>query len=128
MNSLTLNSERLLKFLPRDSALPMLAERPREFIKLYRWSLVVLVLGVAVDLFTTLWNIRLYGAGIEMHIVQRWMSQLLGVELGVPLAKFGQLACVVFVAAWWRPWCRWILLLCGLLYTLAAVSNYFVLL
>jgi hypothetical protein len=114
--------------LPHNSALPMLAERPREFIETYRWFLVALVLGVSADLFTTLWNLRLYGAGIEMHIVQRWMSQLLGIELGVPLAKFAQLACVVFVAAWWRPWCRWILLLCGLLYSLAAISNYFLLL
>jgi hypothetical protein len=31
------------------------------------------------------------------------------------------------VAAWWRPWCRWILLTCAGLYTLAAVSNYFLL-
>jgi hypothetical protein len=113
--------------LPHNSALPLLAERPREFIKIYRWSPVALVLGASADLFTTLWNLRLYGVRVEVHVVQRWLSQLIGIEAGVPLAKFGQLACVIFVAAWWRPWCRWILLICSVVYALAAVCNYFML-
>mgnify|MGYP001794739459 CR=1 FL=1 len=94
-------------WLPRNSAIPLLAAHPRQFSAAYRWSLAALVLGATADLFTTLWNLRLYGPGIEMHIVQRWVSQLVGVEAGVPLAKLAQLASVIFVAAWWRPWCRW---------------------
>jgi hypothetical protein len=113
------------RFLPRDSALPWLAERPRDFIRTFRWPLVVLLLGASADLFTTLWNLRSYGPGIEVHFVQRWISQIVGIELGVPLAKLGQCAFVILVAAWWRPWCKWILLTCGCLYMLAALSNYF---
>jgi hypothetical protein len=62
---------------------------------------------------------------VETHIVQRWISQIIGVEAGVPMAKLAQLAFVVLVAAWWRPWCRALLIACGSLYTLAAMSNYF---
>jgi len=53
------------------------------------------------------------------------VSLLVGVEAGVPIAKLLQLGFVLLVAAWWRPWCRWILLACGCLYALAATSNYF---
>ncbi|HWB54368.1 MAG TPA: hypothetical protein VG722_09245 [Tepidisphaeraceae bacterium] len=115
------------QFLPRDSAIPIILDRPRNFIRTYRWSLFVLVLGASADLFTTLWNLRAYGPGVEVHVVQRWVSQLLGVELGVPLAKTLQLVFVILVAAWWRPWCRWILLACTILYVAAAISNYFLL-
>lgn len=116
------------KLLPADSALPQLFFAPRLFIRTYRWFLVTLILGASADVFTTLWNLRAYGPGVEVHIVQRWVSQVVGVEAGVPLAKLGQLCFVVLVAAWWRPWCRWLLLGCGCLYALAACSNYFLLL
>jgi uncharacterized membrane protein len=92
--------------LPRHSALPLLLNAPRSFATLYRIPLVVLVLGAIADLFTTLWNLRLYGPMVETHLVQRWVSELFGVEAGVPLAKAMQLAFVLFVAAWWQPWCR----------------------
>gem|GEM_PF-4107993 len=105
----------------------MLLSRPGEFVRLNRPMLVVLVLGASADLFTTLWNLRAYGPGIEVHLAQRWISQIVGVEAGVPLAKAIQLGCVVLVAAWWQPWCRWIFLACGLLYGLAAVSNFYLL-
>jgi hypothetical protein len=113
------------RILPRDSALPRLIFKPREFIKTYRWWLVALVLGASADVFTTLWNLRAYGPGVEVHIVQRWVSQIVGVEAGVPISKLMQLGFVLLVAAWWRPWCRWILLSCACLYALAATSNYF---
>ena len=35
-----------------------------------------------------------------------------------------KVAFVILVAAWWRPWCAWILRLCGVLYCLAAASNH----
>jgi hypothetical protein len=111
------------QLLPRDTALLMLFFKPRQFIKDYRWYLVALLLGASADVFTTLWNLRAYGSGVEMHIVQRWISEIVGVEAGVPLAKLGQLMFVVLVAAWWRPWCRWLLLACGCLYALAAMST-----
>jgi len=105
----------------------MLVQMPREFVRMHRWALVVLVLGASADLFTTLWNLRSYGPGAEAHVVQRWVSQIVGVEAGVPMAKAMQLWFVIFVAAWWRPWCRAMLIGCGCLYALAAISNYFLL-
>jgi len=113
------------KWLPQNTAVPQLIFRPREFVRAYRWWLVLLLLGASADLFTTLWNLRAYGPGVEVHVVQRWVSQIVGTEAGVPIAKLIQLACVLFVAVWWRPWCRWILLGCACLYALAAASNYF---
>lgn len=88
----------------------------------------MLFIGSAADLITTYHNLRLYGPQAEAHPVQRWVSQVVGVSAGVPIAKFIQLAFVLLVAAWWRPWTGWLLALCGLLYTAAAVSNYFLLL
>jgi hypothetical protein len=121
----TFSNAFLAKVLPRDSAVPQFVFSPRAFVRTYRWYLVVLVLGASADVFTTLWNLRAYGPGIEVHVVQRWVSLLVGVEAGVPIAKLLQLGFVLLVAAWWRPWCRWILFTCGRLYALAAMSNYF---
>jgi len=117
-----------IAWLPRDSALPTLLRQPRLFVASYRWPLVCFVLGASADLFTTLWNLRAFGPEVEVHLVQRWISQIVGVEIGVPLAKAMQGAFVILVAAWWRPWCRWILLACACLYALAAISNFFLLL
>lgn len=114
----------LRALLPRDTSTPLLLTHPRAFAARYRWALVWLVLGASADVFTTLWNLRELGPGVEVHPPQRLLSEWLGVEAGVPLAKAVQLAFVVLVAAWWRPWCRPILLLCGTLYALAAMSNY----
>jgi len=105
----------------------LLLTQPLEFRNRYRWPLVVLLIGASCDLFTTLWNLREYGPGIELHVPQRMLSEWFGVEIGVPLAKAGQLIFVLLVAAWWRPWCKWVLMLSGSLYLLASVSNYFLL-
>jgi hypothetical protein len=117
-----------MPILPRQSELPRLVHRPAEFARSYWISLSLLALGTAADLVTTYHNLRLYGPEAEAHPVQRWVSQLIGVSLGVPLAKLIQFAFVLGVATWWKPWTRWLLALCGLLYIAAAVSNYFLLL
>jgi hypothetical protein len=115
------------RVLPRDTVLPLLLTRPLRFRDRYRWFLLWLLIGASCDLFTTLWNLRTYGPAIEVHIVQRWLSHGLGVDAGVPIAKAIQLMFVLLVAAWWRPWCKWILGICGTLYLLASISNYFLL-
>lgn len=115
-------------WLPRDTAITLLVRHPVKFTTVYWWPLIILFLGATSDCFTTLKNIRTYGAAVEVHVVQRWVQQRLGAAAGVPIAKAVQLVFVLFIASWWRPWCRWILLLCGLLYMLAAVSNHWLLL
>ncbi|HQY87464.1 MAG TPA: hypothetical protein PK402_02320 [Tepidisphaeraceae bacterium] len=110
--------------MPASTELPSLFSETRHFTTRYRWPLVFLVLAAGLDLFTTLWNIRTYGAHIEVHPVQRLVVETIGVEAGVPIAKFVQFCFVVLVASWWRPWCRWIILICAGLYLLAACNNY----
>jgi hypothetical protein len=117
-----------MPIIPRDTNLPLLAKEPRVFAWKYRVSLLILLVGATADLITTYVNLKRYGTSVEAHPVQRLVSEIIGVTAGVPLAKLIQLAFVLFVAAWWRPWCAWVLGVCGVLYSLAAVSNHFLLL
>lgn len=114
--------------LPRRSELPTLAGKPGEFVRRYRWPLVILLVGATADAVTTLINLQRFGLEIEVHLVQRWVSHLVGITAGVPIAKFLQLVFVILVSAWWRPWCAILLTLCGVLYAAAAISNHFLLL
>ena len=114
--------------LPQRTELPTLLNDPTTFSLRYRWALIILAIGATADVITTLINLQRYGPGVEVHLAQRIVSQIIGVTLGVPAAKLMQLAFVILVAAWWRPWCATILCLCGLLYSFAAISNHFLLL
>ena len=111
--------------IPRHSDLPLLVRHPAKFAHRYRWALLVLLIGTTADVVTTYINVRRYGAGIEVHPAQQVVDRLVGPTVGVPLAKLIQLAFVLFVAAWWRPWCKWLLTTCGVLYLVAAASNHF---
>ena len=117
-----------MPLLPEKTELPHLLQDPPSFAARYRWPLALLALGATADVITTYRNLVLYGPSVEAHLVQRWVSEIVGVHAGVPLAKLIQLGFVLFVAAWWRPWTRWLLTLCGLLYSAAAASNHFLLL
>jgi hypothetical protein len=117
-----------MEIVPRHTDLPLLLRHPGQFARRYRWALLVLLLGATADMVTTLINLRRFGPGVEVHPAQRLVSEIVGVTAGVPVAKVIQLACVLAVAAWWRRWCQWLLLVCGVLYLLAAVSNHFLLL
>jgi hypothetical protein len=117
-----------MPLLPQKSELPRLVRNPGAFATAYWLPLLILFAGATADVLTTYHNLRLYGTAVEAHIVQRWVSDLVGIRAGVPVAKLVQLAFVLFVAAWWRPWTPWLLTLCGLLYTAAAVSNHYLLL
>jgi hypothetical protein len=111
--------------LPCNSEIPTLLARPGEFVSRYRYALLLLLVGTILDALTTYANVREFGSHVETHPVQRLVFDLFGVTAGVPLAKLVQVGFVMFVAAWWKPWTRWILLICGLLYTAAAISNHF---
>ena len=111
--------------LPARTELPLLARTPLSFASRYWLPLAVLFVGALADTITTYQNSVAYGAHIEVHPVQRWVFETFGNGLGVPLAKVLQVGFVIFVAAWWKPWCPWILIACGGLYGLAAASNHF---
>jgi uncharacterized membrane protein len=108
-----------------DSNLRILFRQPKVFAQTYRLELFILLIGASADAVTTLINVSRYGADIEVHPVQRLFFHLFGPVIGVLSAKVGQWAFVLFVAAWWRPWCTYILLATGLLYFVAALSNHF---
>jgi hypothetical protein len=114
--------------LPEKTDLPLLLRHPAAFGRRYWAPLLVLGIGATADAVTTLINLRRFGPSVEVHPAQRLVSEIVGVTAGVPVAKAIQLAFVLLVAAWWRPWCPWLLGACGLLYGAAAVSNHFLLL
>ena len=111
--------------IPARTNLFVLARHPSIFTRRYRCALLILLVGALADAITTWRSVKLFGPEVEVHPVQRLMFEMCGANLGVPLSKLIQVAVVVFVAAWWRPWCGWLMLACGGLYSLAAVSNWF---
>jgi hypothetical protein len=113
------------KFLPRKTNLILLMRRPGLLMRAYRFPMLFLAIGALADVITTYNNLALYGTEVEVHLPQRIISEIFGMKAGVPLAKIIQLAFVILVACWWRPWCGFILCACGLLYTFAALSNHF---
>lgn len=113
-----------MKILPRQSELPTLLRQPSAFARRYRLVLLPLLAAGTADAVTTFVNVSRYGTDTELHPAQRFVFDTAGVAAGVPIAKAIQLGFVLFVAAWWRPWCRWILLLCAVLYGFAAMSNH----
>ena len=106
----------------------MLWREPKAFVLRYRWALAALLVAATFDAITTYHNAVAYGTDVETHLVQRWVHAALGPAMGVPVAKVIQLGFVLLVAAWWKPWCRWVLWICASLYAAAAVSNHFLLL
>ncbi len=110
---------------PAQTAIRVLVLHPFEFRNAYRWPLFILVLGAFLDGITTYRFLQTLGPAAEVHPVQQWLFTLLPPLPGILLAKSGQVLCTVLLAAWWQPWCRWMMLACGSLYTLAAASNHF---
>ena len=117
-----------MPIVPRQTELPRLLRHPQEFARVYWLPLAILFAGAVADCATTYHNLVLFGPEVEAHVAQRWVSEVVGVRAGVPLAKMIQLGFVIAVAAWWRRWTPALLIICGLLYGVAAVSNFYLLL
>lgn len=111
--------------LPRRTELPLLLTRPFEFRNRYRWPLFFLALAAFLDGATTYRFLHALGPAAEVHPVQRLIFSLLPPMAGILLAKSAQVIAAVLVAAFWQPWCKWLMLACGILYALAAASNHF---
>jgi hypothetical protein len=114
----------LAAITPRQSHIALLVSHPLHFRDLYRWPLFILVLGAFLDGVTTYRFLQTIGPAAEVHPVQQLLFTWLPPLPGILLAKTAQVAVALVVAAWWQPWCRWIMLICGTLYGLAAVSNH----
>jgi hypothetical protein len=91
------------RILPEKTELPLLLRHPATFARRYWAALLLLAAGATADAVTTLVNLRRFGPSVEVHPVQRLVSEIFGVTAGVPVAKVIQLGFVLLVAAWWRP-------------------------
>lgn len=111
--------------IPLKTELHVLVRSPLIFADRYRWPLLILAVGAFFDALTTYRFLVVLGPDGEVHPVQRWFFLCLPPLLAVPVVKTMQVGFVLLVAAWWQPWCRWIMLLCGVLYGLAALSNHY---
>lgn len=107
------------------SNLRLLLRRPGVLVRAYRWPLVVTLVGTTLDTITTMRAMYAGGVSVEMHPAMRAIAEELGVTWGVPLASAVRLGFVFFVAAFWRRWCGWLLVIAGVGYALAAASNHF---
>ena len=105
--------------------LRILLRRPRVFLRAYRWPMIFLLLAAAADAASTIPDVRTFGYQVETHPAMRLMMYLLGPMLGCIVGKVIQVVFVIGMACLWRAWCPWILLLCGLGYWAASISNTF---
>lgn len=108
--------------------LRILVRRPRIFVRRYRMPLTVLLIGVLLDTVTTMRNLYTFGPEAEFHPAIRTAVEEYGISLGVPVGSLVRIGFVIFAAALWRKTCGMLLYVCGVLYLLASISNYFLLL
>ena len=103
---------------------PMLIRQPIEFASVYRWPLVLLLVGVTLDTLTTISCMLQWGVEVELHLAMRAMAEEYGIVGGVIIGSCIRVVFVLFVASAWRVACGWILSVCGCLYILASASNH----
>jgi hypothetical protein len=115
----------LASIVPQRSHLGLLLTDPLRFRELYRWPLFLLVVAAFFDGLTTYQFLQALGPEVEVHPVQRLLFTWLPPLAGIVLAKTAQVIAAVLVAAWWQPWCKWLILITACGYGLAAVSNHF---
>jgi hypothetical protein len=105
--------------------LHVLTRRPLVFIRKYRLPLAILLVGSVLDAITTMRFMLIYGVEEELHPAGRIIADVLGVGAGIAIGCAVRLGFVVVVAAIWRKWCGCLMVVCGVLYALAAASNHF---
>lgn len=105
--------------------LRLLVRRPGVLVRAYRWPLSAALVGTALDTITTMRAMYARGVRVEMHPAMRAIAEEFGVTWGVPLGSAVRLLFVFFVAAFWRRWSGWLLVVVGAGYALAAASNHF---
>jgi hypothetical protein len=109
---------------PSRSRWPMLIGHPVRFASVYRWPLVLLLVGVTLDTLTTIACMMRWGLEAELHLAMRSMAEEYGIVEGVIIGSCIRVIFVLFIASWWRVACGWILAVCGCLYMLASASNH----
>jgi hypothetical protein len=110
---------------PMPSEVHTLARQPVTFLRRYRWAVAILLIGALADMLTTIVNLARFGTVAEVHPAMRIMAELYGVQAGIIVGTVVRVLVVLFVASLWTRWCRAMLVVCGLLYGLAAMNNHF---
>ena len=99
--------------------------RPGLFLGIYRWSILVLLIGLIADGTTTYRFVGEFGPRSELHPAMMIVLEVLGRNVGIVVGSVGRLAAVILVAGLFRKWRGRLMLICGILYCLAAVTNHF---
>ena len=108
------------------SNLPLLRHHPWRFVRTYWVPLTILLIGGTLDAITTWESLGRHGPEVELHPGFRMMLRIFGTSPAVvSILKTVQVLAAVFVAALWDKWTSALMVLCGVLYTLAAVSNHY---
>jgi hypothetical protein len=105
--------------------LRVLLRHPRWFARIYAIPLLILSIGMALDGASTLDIVLKYGSEVELHPAMHYAIEVAGPALGVVLGSLAKMAFVLLVSSLKRSWMRWLPVLCGFLYIMAAVSNFF---
>lgn len=115
----------MITIIPGKCLIGSMIRDPFGFRKEYKWPLFILVLGAFLDGITTYQFLHTIGPDGEVHPVQRLVFTYLPPMPGILFAKSCQVAFAILVAAWWQPWCKWLMITTGGVYMLAAMSNHF---
>ena len=105
--------------------LRILGRRPGLFARKYWPAITAVVIAAVLDMLSTINFMLVSGPQSELHPGMRAMAEMFGIVLGVVLGTLGRLIFVMVVAAVWRKACTAVMLVCAVLYFLAAMSNHF---
>lgn len=105
--------------------LPILGRRPGVFARKYWLAITAVVVAAVLDMLSTIGFMFEYGSQSELHLPMRAMAEIFGIVRGLVLGTLGRLLFVMIVAAIWRRACAAIMLVCAVIYLLAAMCNHF---
>lgn len=105
--------------------LRILSRRPGVLARKYWLAITAVVVAAVLDMLSTINFMSETGPESEVHPGMRAMAEMFGIVLGVVLGTLGRLVFVFVVAAIWRKVCAAIMLVCAVIYFLAALSNHF---
>ena len=107
----------------RKTNLRLIVRNPGLFVRAYWLGLAVLTAGAVLDGWTTFRNVAQWGIDTEAHAALWIWLKMFGPH-GIWLSIPARIGFVILVAIVWRPWCQFMMILCGLIYLVGAMGNY----
>ncbi|MHC4659198.1 MAG: hypothetical protein ACYS83_08485 [Planctomycetota bacterium] len=93
------------------------------FWKDYRWFIVIFVLAVCCDAATTIRVMLIRGPDVEIHLVIRFVSEMLGPIAGPLVSAVGKAVAGILVCIYCRRWAAYILVTASIISFWAAWYN-----